>query len=103
MCGTKCPTVRSGGTTSRRSARMPGLMIALSGASDPRSTVETVVHHLPGRRITLPDGTRLEESAHPLKQFVFDNSFHITKRTWLLLGTMASLGVGRSGLADITR
>jgi O-antigen/teichoic acid export membrane protein len=23
-----------------------------------------------------------------LKQFVFDNSFHITKRTWLLLGTM---------------
>lgn len=29
---------------------------------------------MPGRRITLPDGTRLDESAHPLKQFVFDRN-----------------------------
>ncbi len=43
-------------------------------AGDPRSTVETIIHHLPGRRITLPDGTHLEESAHPLKQFVFDRT-----------------------------
>ncbi len=43
-------------------------------ADNPRSTVETIIHHLPGRRITLPDGTRLEESAHPLKQFVFDST-----------------------------
>ena len=41
-------------------------------AADPRGTVETIIRHMPGRRITLPDGTRLEESAHPLKQFVFD-------------------------------
>jgi glucose/arabinose dehydrogenase len=43
-------------------------------AEDPQGTVETIVHHLPGRRITLPDGTRLDESAHPLKQFVFDRN-----------------------------
>jgi hypothetical protein len=41
-------------------------------ADNPRGTVETVIRHMPGRRITLPDGTRLDESAHPLKQFVFD-------------------------------
>ena len=43
-------------------------------AGNPAGTVETIVHHLPGRRITLPDGTHLEESAHPLKQFVFDRT-----------------------------
>ncbi|MEK9281561.1 MULTISPECIES: PQQ-dependent sugar dehydrogenase [unclassified Bradyrhizobium] len=43
-------------------------------AEDPRSTVETIIHRLPGRRITLPDGTGLDESAHPLKQFVFDRN-----------------------------
>src|SRR6478736_1599416 len=43
-------------------------------ADNPRDTVETIVRHMPGRRITLPDGTRLEESAHPLKQFVFDRN-----------------------------
>ena len=41
-------------------------------AADPRATVETIIRHMPGRRITLPGGTRLDESAHPLKQFVFD-------------------------------
>lgn len=43
-------------------------------ADNPKSTVETIIRHMPGRRITLPDGTRLEESAHPLKQFVFDKN-----------------------------
>jgi glucose/arabinose dehydrogenase len=43
-------------------------------ADNPRSTVETIISHMPGRRITLPDGTRLDESAHPLKQFVFDKN-----------------------------
>ncbi|MCA1479199.1 sorbosone dehydrogenase family protein [Bradyrhizobium yuanmingense] len=43
-------------------------------ADNPRSTVETIIRHLPGRRITLPDGTRTDESAHPLKQFVFDRN-----------------------------
>ncbi|MGY4231709.1 glucose/arabinose dehydrogenase [Bradyrhizobium sp. USDA 4449] len=43
-------------------------------ADNPRSTVETIIRHMPGRRITLPDGTRIEESAHPLKQFVFDRN-----------------------------
>lgn len=41
-------------------------------ADSPRSTVEIIIRHMPGRRITLPDGTRIDESAHPLKQFVFD-------------------------------
>ena len=43
-------------------------------AANPQDTVETIIRHLPGRRITLPDGTRLAESAHPLKQFVFDRT-----------------------------
>lgn len=43
-------------------------------ADNPKSTVETIIRHMPGRRITLPDGTRLEESAHPFKQFVFDRN-----------------------------
>ncbi|OPY94136.1 sugar dehydrogenase [Bradyrhizobium sacchari] len=43
-------------------------------ADNPRSSVETIVRHMPGRRITLPDGTKLDESAHPLKQFVFDRN-----------------------------
>ncbi|MFK4385676.1 glucose/arabinose dehydrogenase [Bradyrhizobium sp. USDA 3397] len=43
-------------------------------ADNPRSTVETIIRHMPGRRITLPDGKRLDESAHPLKQFVFDRN-----------------------------
>ncbi len=43
-------------------------------ADNPRSTVETIVRRLPGRRITLPDGTKLQESAHPLKPFVFDRT-----------------------------
>jgi glucose/arabinose dehydrogenase len=43
-------------------------------ADNPRATVETIIRHMPGRRIMLPDGTRLEESAHPLKAFVFDKT-----------------------------
>ncbi|WP_438744278.1 PQQ-dependent sugar dehydrogenase [Bradyrhizobium sp. U531] len=43
-------------------------------ATDPRATVETIIRHMPGRRITLPDGTRLDESAHPFKPFVFDRN-----------------------------
>jgi glucose/arabinose dehydrogenase len=43
-------------------------------ADNPRSTIETIIRHLPGRRLTLPDGTHVDESAHPLKQFVFDKT-----------------------------
>jgi glucose/arabinose dehydrogenase len=43
-------------------------------ADNPRSTIETIIRHMPGRRITLPDGTKLDESAHPFKQFVFDRN-----------------------------
>jgi glucose/arabinose dehydrogenase len=43
-------------------------------ADNPRGTIETIIRHMPGRRITLPDGARLDESAHPLKQFVFDRN-----------------------------
>jgi glucose/arabinose dehydrogenase len=41
---------------------------------DPKASVETIVHKLPGRRITLADGKTIEEAAHPLKQFVFDKT-----------------------------
>jgi hypothetical protein len=41
-------------------------------AANPKSTLETIIHGLPGRRITLPDGTKIEESSHSLKHFIFD-------------------------------
>ena len=40
----------------------------------PTDTIETIIHDLPGRKLTLPDGTVIEESAHPLKAFVFDKT-----------------------------
>ncbi|QIO36003.1 PQQ-dependent sugar dehydrogenase [Bradyrhizobium sp. 1(2017)] len=43
-------------------------------ADNPRGTVETIIRHMPGRRIALPDGTRIDDSAHPLKPFVFDRN-----------------------------
>ncbi|WP_244626630.1 PQQ-dependent sugar dehydrogenase [Bradyrhizobium ivorense] len=41
-------------------------------AANPKSTIETIIHNLPGRRLTLSDGTKVTESSHPLKHFVFD-------------------------------
>ncbi|VIO79226.1 PQQ-dependent sugar dehydrogenase [Bradyrhizobium ivorense] len=41
-------------------------------AADPRGTMEVIVQGLPGRRITLPDGTKIAESSHSLKHFIFD-------------------------------
>lgn len=43
-------------------------------AAHPKTTIETIVHDLPGRRLTLPYSTTIDESAHPLKQFVFDRN-----------------------------
>ncbi|CAL76425.1 conserved hypothetical protein [Bradyrhizobium sp. ORS 278] len=43
-------------------------------ASNPRATIETVVRDLPGRRLKLPDGTSVAESAHPLKAFAIDRT-----------------------------
>ncbi|WP_198961072.1 PQQ-dependent sugar dehydrogenase [Bradyrhizobium sp. UFLA03-84] len=41
-------------------------------ASNPRGTVEVIIQGLPGRRVTLSDGTKVTESSHPMKQFIFD-------------------------------
>jgi glucose/arabinose dehydrogenase len=46
-------------------------------ATNPRSTIETIIRGLPGRRITLPDGTKIEESSHSLKHFIFDKTGRI--------------------------
>jgi glucose/arabinose dehydrogenase len=46
-------------------------------ARQPDATVEVILQGLPGRRVTLSDGTVVEESAHPLKQFVFDKTGRI--------------------------
>ncbi|MGC2776879.1 MAG: sugar dehydrogenase, partial [Bradyrhizobium sp.] len=43
-------------------------------AANPQITIETIIRDLPGRRLTLPDGTRIAESAHPLKAFAFDRT-----------------------------
>jgi glucose/arabinose dehydrogenase len=46
-------------------------------AANPRGTMEIVVKDLPGRRVTLSDGTEVEESSHSLKAFVFDKTGRI--------------------------
>lgn len=43
-------------------------------AANPKSTIETIIRALPGRRLTLPDGTVVTESAHPLKAIAFDRT-----------------------------
>ena len=39
--------------------------------------MEVVIHDLPGRSMTLSDGTKVAEAVHPLKQFVFDKTGRI--------------------------
>ncbi len=46
-------------------------------APDPKATVETVIQKLPGRKVTLSDGSVAEESVHPIKQFIFDKTGRI--------------------------
>lgn len=41
---------------------------------DPKASVEIIVQNLPGRRVTLADGTVIDESAHPMKAFAFDRT-----------------------------
>jgi glucose/arabinose dehydrogenase len=43
-------------------------------AANPKSTIETIIRDLPGRRLILPDGTVITESAHPLKAIAFDRA-----------------------------
>lgn len=78
-------------------------------AADPRGTIETIIKGLPGRRVTLSDGTRVTDSSHPLKQFVFDK----TGRIFVNVGSHSDdcgesasnkpcpAGEGRSPLASI--
>lgn len=42
-------------------------------AANPRSTIETIVQGLPGRKVRLSDGA-VTDSTHPLKQFIFDRT-----------------------------
>lgn len=46
-------------------------------AARPETTVEVILQNLPGLRPTLSDGTRIQDSAHPLKHFVFDKTGRI--------------------------
>ena len=46
-------------------------------APHPKTSVETVIQKLPGQKVTLSDGTSIEDSAHPLKAFVFDKTGRI--------------------------
>ena len=46
-------------------------------AGKPETTMEVILQGLPGRRVTLSDGTTIAENAHPLKQFVFDRTGRI--------------------------
>jgi glucose/arabinose dehydrogenase len=46
-------------------------------AANPKSTIETIIQKLPGRKVTLSDGSAVEESVHPLKSFVFDRTGRI--------------------------
>jgi glucose/arabinose dehydrogenase len=46
-------------------------------APNPGSTIETILQGLPGRRVTLSDGSVVEDAIHPLKPFVFDKTGRI--------------------------
>ena len=46
-------------------------------AADPKSAIENIIQKLPGRKVTLSDGTEVEESVHPLKPFIFDKTGRI--------------------------
>jgi glucose/arabinose dehydrogenase len=46
-------------------------------ARQPEKTIEVIVQGLPGRRVALSDKTVINESAHPLKVFVFDKTGRI--------------------------
>jgi glucose/arabinose dehydrogenase len=46
-------------------------------AAKPETTVEVILQNLPGLRPILSDGTRIQDSAHPLKHFVFDKTGRI--------------------------
>jgi glucose/arabinose dehydrogenase len=46
-------------------------------AANPRGTMETIVKNLPGQRVVLSDGTRVDDSSHLLKQFIFDKTGRI--------------------------
>ncbi|WP_409363287.1 PQQ-dependent sugar dehydrogenase [Bradyrhizobium sp. AUGA SZCCT0042] len=46
-------------------------------AANPKSTIEPIIQGLPGRRIPLPDGTKINESSHSLKHFIFDKTGRI--------------------------
>ncbi len=43
-------------------------------AENPKATIAIIVRGLPGNRVTLSDGTVIDEAAHPLKAFVFDKT-----------------------------
>ena len=46
-------------------------------AREPDKTIEVILQGLPGRHVKLSDGTVVNESAHPLKTFVFDKTGRI--------------------------
>jgi glucose/arabinose dehydrogenase len=46
-------------------------------AVNPRDTIEPIIQGLPGRRVTLSDGTKVKESSHSLKHFIFDKTGRI--------------------------
>ncbi|MEY9459750.1 hypothetical protein ABH973_000163 [Bradyrhizobium ottawaense] len=61
------PPVQNPASTSRKSMRPTAGTIFRPDpvAADPTRTIVTLIHgSLPGRQITLPDGTKIEESSH---------------------------------------
>ncbi len=46
-------------------------------AANPKASMEVIINDLPGRSVTLSDGTKVVEAVHPLKQFVFDKTGRI--------------------------
>jgi len=65
-------------------------------AEAPKETVETIVQGLPARGIALPDGSKVAESVHPIKQFAFDK----TGRLYVNIGAPTDACVTK---APITR
>jgi glucose/arabinose dehydrogenase len=64
-------------------------------SNDPSKTIERVLQNLPGRNVTLPDGTIVEHLAHPLKNFIFDR----TGRIFVNIGSPTDACLGPSASA----
>jgi glucose/arabinose dehydrogenase len=66
-------------------------------ARNPKETVETIIRGLPARGIVLPDGSKIAESVHLIKQFAFDR----TGRLYVNIGAATDACVSKAPITKV--